>query len=97
MAETLTLQDVGLAPEDSSPAPSSRASVASDNLEFGLPTTEELEREIYGDASPFKKGTQEILTLEDVGLTKDSAVPKTKFVSQYYDPDSFGAKLDFGI
>ena len=55
MAETLTLQDVGLAPEDSSPTPSSSPSVVSDDLEFGLPTTEELEREIYGDASPLKK------------------------------------------
>ena len=97
VVEILTLQDVGLAPKDSSPTPSSTPSVASDDLEFGLPTMEELEREIYGDASPFKTDTQEILTLEDVGLTKDSAVPETKFVSQYYDPDSFGAKLDVGI
>ena len=62
VVETLTLQDVGLAAKDSTSKPSSSPSVTSDDLEFGLPTTEELEREIYGDESPFKTSTQEVLT-----------------------------------
>ena len=48
-------------------------------------------------ATPMESNVGETLSLSDLGITEGGAVPETKAVSQYYDPDSFGAKLDVGI
>jgi len=48
-------------------------------------------------STPMESNVGETLSLSDLGITEGGAVPETKAVSQYYDPDSFGAKLDVGI